>query len=626
MDENFLEEEINDQVLEDPATKSSEVVAQEHEVLTTLSETAKLKLEAIEDLMAPCDRATYGEKLRKWAKKLGKSVRTVQRLVKDWEKRGLLAVTDDARDNKGTFRKAKYCDPKTGEEKEFDWATFVVDTYRKGNEGSSKMSRSQVVIRAQAQAKNLGIEPISHMTVHRILKAHKASVNDKQKILRTGWRGSRIVLRTRDGKELEIEHTNDVWQEDHTRADEFVKDPRGTPRRPWFTKVTDTYSGCIMGIRLGFEAPSAQVTALALRHAILPKKYDSTYKLYEEWGTHGVPRHLFTDGGKDFRSNHLKQIAVHLGFLTHLRAYPSEGGVEERGFKKINEEFFSTLPGYCGPNVKDRTKDPEKDALFTLEELERLLVAYIVNRYNQDPYPKAPDQTRFQRWQGGLPIEPRLVLERELDICLLRQARRSVYNGGYIKLSTWTYWSPNLAERAGDFVAVRYDPGDIRTILVYEQAKDPGKEVFITTAELQDVPTDSRVSITTAKTSSYQKQQARKSHDNSAALKNVQDQDEAVAEKRRQQRRRKAQPDSKPAEAEVEVDSLEDEEDKVAQLCPAIVKPTKPPVDRKTTASKESQANSDASNDPPQDEDDGLTVVEPEPTLPRPRIWDDDDF
>ncbi len=30
------------------------------------------------------------------------------------------------------------------------------------------------------------------------------------------------------------------------------------------------------------------------------------------------PEHFFTDGRKDFRSNHLHQIGVQLGFASHL--------------------------------------------------------------------------------------------------------------------------------------------------------------------------------------------------------------------------------------------------------------------------------------------------------------------
>lgn len=100
-----------------------------------------------------------------------------------------------------------------------------------------------------------------------------------------------------------------------------------------------------MGINLGFDAPSSQVVSLALRHAILPKRYGSEYKLHCEWGTYGKPEHFYTDGGKDFRSNHLSQIAAQLGFVCHLRDRPSEGGVVERPFKTFNDQLFSTLPG-----------------------------------------------------------------------------------------------------------------------------------------------------------------------------------------------------------------------------------------------------------------------------------------
>jgi hypothetical protein len=35
---------------------------------------------------------------------------------------------------------------------------------------------------------------------------------------------------------------------------------------------------------------------------------------------------LLTDGGKDFRSNHLQQISAQLGFVCHLRDRPSAKG------------------------------------------------------------------------------------------------------------------------------------------------------------------------------------------------------------------------------------------------------------------------------------------------------------
>lgn len=65
--------------------------------IVTESHEAKLKLEIIKSLLEPCDRQTYGERLKDAAKKLGKSVRTVQRLVQKWEEEGLLALTGTER-------------------------------------------------------------------------------------------------------------------------------------------------------------------------------------------------------------------------------------------------------------------------------------------------------------------------------------------------------------------------------------------------------------------------------------------------------------------------------------------------------------------------------------------------
>jgi putative transposase len=89
-----------------------------------------------------------------------------------------------------------------------------------------------------------------------------------------------LVLKTREGIEVEVKESNQVWQCDHTRVDLMVVDQVGEVLgRPWLTTIVDTYSRCIVGIHLGMEAPSAVVVCLALRHAILPKQYSSTYEL-----------------------------------------------------------------------------------------------------------------------------------------------------------------------------------------------------------------------------------------------------------------------------------------------------------------------------------------------------------
>lgn len=396
--------------------------------------------------------------------------------------------------------------------------------HQDGNKGSKRITPKQVFLRTKAKAKELGVKALSHMTVYRVLKPLIDKKKQTKSIRSPGWRGgTQLSVKTRLGQDLSVEYSNHVWQCDHTRADVLLVDKYGELlSRPWLTTVIDSYSRCIVGINLGFDAPSSQVVALALRHAILPKHYSSGYELHEEWGTYGLPQHFYTDGGKDFRSNHLNQIGVQLGFVCHLRDRPSEGGIVERPFKTFNTELFSTLPGYTGSNVQERPEEAEKEACLTLRDLERHLVRYIVDNYNQRLDARMGDQTRFQRWESGLIAAPDAMALRDLDICLMKQARRRIQRGGYIQFENLMYRGEYLAGYAGETVILRYEPRDITEVLVYSQ--EGNKEVFLARAFAQDLETES-ISLDEAKASIRQVKLAGKTISNHSILAEVRDRD-----------------------------------------------------------------------------------------------------
>lgn len=506
--------------------ETESVTAKDTQILVSeLSDEAKLKMEVIQSLLEAGDRTTYAQRLKEAAVKLGKSVRTVRRLIDKWEQEGLVGLTQTDRVDKGKHRVDE------------NWQEFILKTYKEGNKGGKRMTRQQVAIRVKVRADQLGVKPPSHMTVYRILEP-VIEKQEKAKSIRTpGWRGSRLSLKTRDGLDLSVEHSNHIWQCDHTRADILLVDQHGELlARPWLTTVIDTYSRCIIGINLGFDAPSSQVVALALRHAILPKKYGSEYGLHEEWGTYGKPEHFFTDGGKDFRSNHLQQIGVQLGFACHLRDRPSEGGIVERPFGTLNTDLFSTLPGYTGSNVQERPEEAEKEACLTLRELERLLVRYLVDKYNQSIDARLGDQTRYQRWEAGLIVAPNLISEEDLRICLMKQTRRSIYRGGYLQFENLTYRGENLAGYAGESVVLRFDPKDITTILVYRQTGS--QEEFLARAYAQDLETE-ELSLDEAKAMSRRIRQAGKEISNRSILAEVRDRETFVKQKKTKKERQK---------------------------------------------------------------------------------------
>lgn len=284
----------------------------------------------LQELLATADLPDYGKRQQATAQKLGITVRSVRRLLRGLRHEGIVKVLRRERCDRGAARISE------------DWQDFIIKTYREGNRGSRRMTPAQVAVRVKVRAQELETEEYpSHMTVYRILNC---LIEQKTKPKRSlGWREDCLILKTREGLEISIEWSNQVWQCDHTLMDLLVVDQMGEILgRPWLTIVVDTYSRCIMGIHIGFDAPSSSVVCLALRHAILPKQYNSAYELSQSWETYGLPQYLYTDGGKDFRSKHLELVAMELGIVPCLRRKPSDGGIVERPFGTFNREFFST--------------------------------------------------------------------------------------------------------------------------------------------------------------------------------------------------------------------------------------------------------------------------------------------
>lgn len=120
-----------DEIQESEDTKATNAMpsaVREATFVTELSEAAKFKMEIIQSLLEPCDRTTYGQKLREAAEKLGKTVRTVQRLVKKYQEQGLSAIANTERSDKGEYRIDE------------DWQKFIIKTFKEGNSGGRKMT------------------------------------------------------------------------------------------------------------------------------------------------------------------------------------------------------------------------------------------------------------------------------------------------------------------------------------------------------------------------------------------------------------------------------------------------------------------------------------------------------
>jgi putative transposase len=166
-------------------------------------------LSLIQELLAVQKTRNYGQCQREVAKKLGITVRSVRRLLRRYQQEGIASIVAQPRRDCG---RAKI---------DSDWQNFIVKTYQEGNCGSRRMSPAQVAVRVKVRAQELGTEEYpSHMTVYRILNRLMEQKPREKRSL--GWRGDCLILKTREGWEIPIEWSNQVWQCDHTLMDLLV--------------------------------------------------------------------------------------------------------------------------------------------------------------------------------------------------------------------------------------------------------------------------------------------------------------------------------------------------------------------------------------------------------------------
>ena len=501
----------------DPKSEISEIEAVELPRFEELSYRVQRRLEIIQRLESHESTDAYRVEAERAASELNLSIRSLKRLLRQYREKGIEGLKRQVRSDDGQRKVSE------------DWQQYIVNAYRKGNRGMQQTSRAQIALQVESRAAELGErEYPSRRTVYRILEAEIAKQAIQKNKRSIGWVGEELKVRTREGTEIEIDHSNQVWQCDHTPADIAVVDERGEPLgRPTLTLVIDSYSRCIVGLYLGMERPSATVTSMALRQAMLPKTFNRSYEPECQWESYGKPKYLYTDAGSDFTSSHIERITSHLGIVLCQRRRPSEGGIIERAFKTISEELLSGLPGYTTSIMKPHRAKIEAEACLTLEQVEGLLVRYVVDNYNQRPDARGGRESRSERWKAGLMAEEMPPQERELDLLLMQQEERRVYRGGYVRFANLVYRGEYLGGYEGEKVVLRYDPRDITSLYIYRQQSN--REEFLTRAHALNLETE-RLSLTEAKAIARRLRRERQEISNKSVLAEIRERQKFVEE------------------------------------------------------------------------------------------------
>lgn len=353
------------------------------------------------------------------------------------------------------------------------------------NAAKSSISKTIREVERRCREKNLKV-PHANTIRNRI-----ADLSDEKKTARRlGGRAAREKYAPAVLSFPGADYPLSVVQIDHTKLDIMVVDEihREAIDRPWLTVAIDLFSRMILGFFLALEEPSAMSVGMCLSNSILPKdNHLSKHGITVPWNCWGLPVTVHADNGKDFRGDVLRRSCQQYGIDLIWRPLgrPHFGGHIERLMRTFNDEIHD-LPGTTFSNPAMRGEyDSEKNAVFTLPELEKWLTRYIVGVYHQkyredlwmSPVKKYETGILGDGKQKGRGLPPKITDEERLRFDFMPHFERTVQRTYGVEIDNISYYSDTLRpfigatdpedERLSQRFIFRRDPRNIREIYFF---------------------------------------------------------------------------------------------------------------------------------------------------------------
>lgn len=261
-------------------------------------------------------------------------------------------------------------------------------------------------------------------------------------------------------------NSNDVWFSDHHTLDLFAKtnNGKGKPFRPTLTVFFDARSNKVISFVIRREPPNSVVVKKCLKLGI---------------EAYGVPKEVYFDNGKDYRSNQFKEeypysITRMLGINTiHATAYHGQAKTCERFFRIVTERFAKLFDTYCGSDNKKRPEKmriSDKRIMLIAPTLEQVQNAFInwVKEYNATPSDggfmdgNCPNEV----YSDNLKLKVK-VKQDALDMLFATVHERTVHKNG---VSLWNnnYYNSALVPYFGKKVIVRNYPENIDKVYIFD--------------------------------------------------------------------------------------------------------------------------------------------------------------
>ena len=262
---------------------------------------------------------------------------------------------------------------------------------------------TRVVKAVQEDAKKAGLTAPHANTVRRRIN----DLDPRDTTRRRGERVARELLEPRPGEYPETSYFMQVVQIDHTPGDvqgldEADRHPLG---RPWITLAIDVFTRMVLAIIVSYERPNAATVGECISQMMLPKgPVLAALGLEGDWPVRGKPEKVFVDNAKEFDSKTIKDACKAYGIGLEFRpiATPNFGGHIER-LMLTNAQELRNIPGATFSNPKARGENkPEKEAVMTIDEIERYVFDFFVNDYNMRPHTGIDRNTPLGKFKDAI--------------------------------------------------------------------------------------------------------------------------------------------------------------------------------------------------------------------------------
>ncbi len=367
--------------------------------------------------------------------------------------------------------------------------TEVIDTFYLTNH---KPTVKAAMEKVKSKCYNQGITPPSENTFRRRVQNISEYAHVKRREGRSAARGKFSPA----ANHFTVNHPLEYVQIDHTKVDLMLVDEenRLPTDRPTITLMIDIYSRMIHGYYLSYDPPSSDSVAMCIVNAVCDKeKTLLDLNIDGEWNMWGFMDNLHSDNGADFHSNALKNgcriYDVHLEKRPLIKT--EYGGHIERVLGTLMKETHK-FPGTTFPNIQKKGKyNSEKEAVFTLRELERNLVNYIVNIYHKEEH-RALGMSPEQKWKeyysgmserDGSGFQPKPSDPQTILLDFAPMVRRTIQRNG-ISIGGVTYYDSVLRSfikttdkktKDNKKFIFKTDPRDISYVWFYD---DKGNDYY----------------------------------------------------------------------------------------------------------------------------------------------------